>query len=118
MGLFTEDPTGRYQNITQSLCPESAVFPSEKFALAVLMGTGEIEALLPAGLCSKKAKPEAPKREEGRGVQRELGPTGTQIETWERNSLGGIRAVEKELLKGSSWILCCQAVLGSGNSSG
>lgn len=67
MGLFTEDPTGRYQNITQSLCPEGAVFPSEKFALAVMMGTGEIEALLPAGLCSKKAKPEAPKREEGGG---------------------------------------------------
>ena len=43
------------------------MFPSEKFALAVMMGTGEIEALLPAGLCSKKAKPEAPKREEGGG---------------------------------------------------
>lgn len=60
-----------------------SVFSSEKFALAMLMGAREVEAssLLPAGLCSKKAKPVAPKREEGRGEERELWPRGTQVET-------------------------------------
>ena len=83
MGLFTEEPSDRYENITQSLCPEGTVFSSEKFALAMLMGAREVEAssLLPAGLCSKKAKPVAPKREEGRGEERELWPRGTQVET-------------------------------------
>lgn len=67
------------------------MFCSEKFTLAMLVGAREVEAasLLPSGHCSKRTKPLAPKREEGRGGERELGPRGTLVETWERNGLGG-----------------------------
>lgn len=69
------------------------MFSSEKFALAMLLGLEEVEAssLLPTGHCSKRAKPAAPKREEGRGEERERGPRGIQVVTWERNGLGGIQ---------------------------
>lgn len=69
------------------------MFSSEKFALVRLAGVQEVESfsLLPTGHSSKRAKPAAPKREEGRGEERELGPRGIQVETWERNGLGGIQ---------------------------
>lgn len=52
------------------------MFSSEKFALAMLLGLEEVEAssLLPTGHGSKRAKPAAPKREEGGGEERERGP--------------------------------------------
>lgn len=39
----------------------------------------------------RKGRALAPKREEVRREERELGPKGTQVETWERDSLGGIQ---------------------------
>lgn len=47
------------------------VFSSEKFMLAVLAVVKEVEAssLLPKGHCSRRAKPAAPRREEGGGEE-------------------------------------------------
>lgn len=70
------------------------MFTSEKFVLAMLAGVKEVEAssLLPTGHCSKRAKPAAPEREECGREKRALEPRGTQVKTWERNSLGGIQS--------------------------
>lgn len=59
------------------------MFSSEKFALVMQAGVQEVESfsLLPTGHGSKRAKPAVPKREEGRGEERELGPRGIQVKT-------------------------------------
>lgn len=72
------------------------MFSNEKFALAMMKGAREVEAssLLPSGHCAKKAKPAAPRWRRAERRRESLGQEGPKLETWEGNSLGGIRTVE------------------------
>lgn len=118
LGLFTEDPSGRYQNITQSLCLQDTVFSSEKFVLAMLVGAREVKASrpLPAGHCSKGAKPAAPKSEKVRGKERELGSNPSRNSGEEQAGWYSGRWIRNS--SRVTWVLRCQAAAGSGNSSG